>query len=80
MKNRIRQIVREELNNRRNINEDVVRKNVKTFDGHTIKISYNMDMDSVNINVIDASGYPWGIERIPLPVALELTKMLKNTL
>lgn len=43
---------------------------------YELRVAYSKKYDSVNINVIDSTGYPWSIERVPFKVA----EMIHNTL
>ena len=71
-KSELRQLIKEEL-----LYENK-KVHTSTVDRHKIKINYNKEQDSVNIDVETPDGYPWSIERIPLSVAKEIVKGLNK--
>ncbi len=42
---------------------------------YKVRLSYNLRLNSTNINVIDDSGYPWNIEKVPFQVMTKLHSM-----
>lgn len=42
---------------------------------YKVRLSYNLRLNSTNINVIDDTGYPWNIEKVPFQVMTKLHSM-----
>lgn len=58
-------------------NSDFEESETVIVDGkeYKVRLSYNLRLNSTNINVIDDTGYPWNIEKVPFQVMTKLHSM-----